>query len=137
MMGRKALANATNENTLMSMAVLEALAAGVVVWPAQLVTAGEGDRVHQHVDLPEILACRLGDGGDVIVLRDVAFFDPFAVDLFGQRPDAALERLACVADANPGALAVHGLRDAPGDRALICQSKDQCGLSFQQTHDSS
>ncbi len=87
--------------------------------------------MHQHIHLPEILLGLLRHGLDLLVLRDVAFLHPFATDLLGQRLHPPLQRFARITDPDLRTFAMHGLRDAPGDRPFICQSKDQVRSCLQ------
>jgi hypothetical protein len=86
--------------------------------------------VDQDVNLPKGFAGLCGDGGDILVFRDIARLDEGASDRSCQRSHAALQRFSGVADADPGALDVHGLGDAPGNRAFVGKAKYQSGFTF-------
>src|SRR5688572_25263564 len=110
---------------------LESLSAGLMIGLAQFIAAGEGDRMDEYIDLPKMFGCFLSDCGDLIVPGHVAFFDPFAAHLLGERLDALLEHLTCIADPQVCALTFEGLCNAPGNGAFVRQTKDQCILTFK------
>src|SRR3970282_2064941 len=113
--------------------VEEAGTAGQVVGTAELVSSGEGDGMHQDVDHTQGGGGALEQGFDLPIVGDVAGFDERRADGFGQRTDAPLQALHGVGEGHPGAVLVHRLGDAPGDRVVVGYSEDQRGLAFQET----
>jgi hypothetical protein len=75
----------------------------VTNWGLQVLLLRERDRVDDDVDRPEV-ALGLGeDRVDLLVLAHVAGLDEVGAHLRGERQDPVLERVARVAQADPGA----------------------------------
>ena len=107
----------------------EVLLAGVDVAAVELVLVGEGDGVHEEVELAPG-ASQLGEDrvhrGRV---GDVAGHDELGAELGGERPHALFQRLSLVGERDLGALRRGGLGDAPGDRAVVRHAHDEALLA--------
>ena len=86
---------------------------------------------HLREHLAEVPGSLFGDGRNLVVLRDITFLDPLAVNLLCQGLHTPFEHLTRIADADIGSLTFESLDDAPGDRFVICQTKHQCVLAFE------
>jgi hypothetical protein len=73
----------------------------------------------------------LEEGLDLIIMGDIAGLDKRRSDGLRQRPDAALEYLAGVREGQSGALLMHRLSDSPGDRVIVGDAEDECGLAVK------
>ncbi len=85
----------------------------------------------QHIDLSKMFRGFFNGLRNLVILGNIAFFHPFAIHLFGQGLDAALEHFASVTDADVRALALESLRDSPRNRFVVRKTKNKCVLSFQ------
>src|SRR5215211_4579559 len=111
--------------------VLEALATGLVIWPAQFITPCKRDRMDQYIDLSKMVCGFLGYGCDLIILGHITLFDPLTPHFFCKRFDASFEHFARVANSDVCTFTVKRLCNSPGDRPVICQTKNQCVLAFK------
>ena len=59
--------------------------------------------------------------------------DHSPADLLRQRLDPLLQRIALIGESKLGAVLVAGLRNAPGDRAVVGDAHDQAALAAQET----
>src|SRR3989304_9827340 len=75
--------------------------AGVVIWTGKFIAIGEGDGVHQDVDLSKGLCGALGDLLDLVVIRHITRLDESTADRFSQRAHAPFQGFPRVADAQP------------------------------------
>ena len=82
----------------------------------------------------EVFAGLGEDAVDGRVIGDVALFDKWAADAGGQRIDSLLQHLAGIGEAQLCAFFVQRLGDAPGNRVLVGNTKDQPLFSFEKTH---
>ena len=98
----------------------------------ELGLVGEGDGVHQEIELAP-LAAELGehriDGGGV---ADVTGQHELRAELSRQRLDALLERIALIGEGERRALRRRRLGDAPGDRAVVGHAHDQAALALHE-----
>jgi hypothetical protein len=85
--------------------------------------------VHQAVEAVPAAAQGSDRAIDLRVLADVAGQDDVGAELAGELADAVAEALADVGEGELRALAVAGLRDAVGDRAVRQQAGDQDALA--------
>src|SRR5699024_4631856 len=94
----------------------------------------EADGVNQDVEAAQRLTRAPNETLDVLVVADVALEDGVRVELTGHLPRPPGELFALVAEGEACALAVHGLGNAPGDRAFAGEAGDQRALALQETH---
>src|SRR3989337_1165913 len=73
--------------------------AGVVIRTAEFFAVGEGDGVHQDIDLSKDLCSALGDLLDLVILRHVTWFDESTADRISQWAHAPFQDFASVAQA--------------------------------------
>ncbi len=110
----------------------EVLLRRVDVAAVQLGLVGEGDGVHQEIELAPLAAelCKHRiDGGGV---ADVTGQHQLRSQLTRQRLDALLERIALIGEGESRALRRRGLGDAPGDGAVVGHSHDQAALALHE-----
>ena len=74
------------------------------------------------------------DALDIGVGLDVGGLDEGRTDGFGERPDALVDQALDRREADRGALAVEGARDAPRDGVVVGHAEDQRVLALEQTH---
>ena len=111
----------------------EVVEAGVDILPAQLALVGEADRVDDEIDRLPALLQRVEGAVERFHVRHVAFEGEIAAELFGQRADALLQRLALIGEGHLGALLVQLLGNAPGQRLVVGESHDQPTLALHQS----
>jgi hypothetical protein len=111
---------------------LEILARGLDVAARQLVLVGKGDRVDEEVE-PAPARLDLGeDGVDAGEIGHVAMAGDDRAEFGRKRLDALLESVALVGQRKLGALRGAGLRDAPGNGAVVCHAQDEPALAGQK-----
>src|SRR5690606_5812819 len=121
------------------------LVGGVPVLPGQAVeklaldrlARRVGDRVDQDVEPVPALAELLEAGGDLVVAGHVEGQHDIAAKRGGGLLDTRAQLVIEVGECHLGTLAVHGLGDAAGDRAVAGDAGDECALALQETHDCS
>ncbi len=97
----------------------------------------EADRVHEDVETIPVLA-EIGEQRfDLRVARDVAGQHDIRAESLGGFVDARLELVVDVGERELRAFAMHRVGDAPGDRAVADDARDQCALAVQKSHEAS
>src|SRR5690606_6282643 len=114
----------------------EALAAhGVDVAAFELIGRRERDRVNEDVEAVRPAPGELTEARvDLSVVRDVERQHEVAAELCGEAAHALGELVGLVRERELGAFALHGLCDAPGDRAIARDADDQGALTGEKTH---
>ena len=108
------------------------LAAGVDELAFQRFLRRKGHRVQQQMQLAELLADRLEDAGDLLVLGHIAGQDQrVGAERAGQFLDVFLEAFALVGEGELRARLVPGLRDGPGDGAFVGDAEDDSEFSSE------
>src|SRR5690606_13342725 len=110
----------------------EVVVAGVDVAAGQLLLVGEADGVDEEIQLAPFLLDRGEDGVDGGAVGDVAMAGDKGADLFRQRLDALLQRVALIGKGQFRALIGAGLGDAPGDGAVVRDAKDDAAFAGHQ-----
>ena len=82
--------------------------------------------------LPQLLLDEGEDGVEAGRVGHVAMAGDKRAEFGGQRLDALLEGFALIGQRNLGALVGAGLGDAPGDRPVVGDAKDQALLAGHQ-----
>src|SRR5690606_32745519 len=101
--------------------------------PFEILLLGEGDRVDDEVDAPEVPRDVIGDLLDLLVPRHVARVERgFARQRREKLLDARLELLALVGEREPSSFARRRFRDRPGDGALVRDAENEAVLSFEE-----
>src|SRR3990172_3597702 len=90
--------------------------------------------MHQDIHAAEYLPGFFCHSVNLFIRCHVAFFHKAAPDLLRQRSYPPFQIFAGVTDAQPGALLVKSLGDAPGNGTFVSQAKNDGGFSLQQTH---
>ena len=106
---------------------------GFEIAAVELILVGEGDRMHDEIDLAPLLLQHVErriDGGGV---GDVAMTEQEAVQLLCQRLDPLLQRVALPGQRDLGARRVACLGDTPGDRTVIGNAEHDPALAMHQT----
>src|SRR5690606_21945146 len=94
-----------------------------------------GDRVHQDVEaIRPVPGERIEQRGDLGVVGHVERIRRAAAEPGGDILHARLQFFVLVAEGELGALPMHRLGDAVGDRALAGDAGDECALALQETH---
>ena len=93
---------------------------------------GEGDAVHEKVELAPLLLDDLEDGIDRGRIGDVAMADDLGAEFLRQWAHAFAERLALKGEGQFGALQRGLLGDAPGDRPVVGDAQHQPSLAGEQ-----
>ena len=110
---------------------LEAIARGLVEVVLHVLARGEGDGVDERVEASEFLADLGEDRVDLAVDGDVARQQQRVGHRRGQRLDTLLQPLALVGEGEAHPLARERLRDGPGDGALVGDTEDDAGTTFE------
>src|ERR1051325_6213494 len=80
--------------------VLESLAAGLVIRPAQFITPGKRNRMNEHIDLAKMLCGFFCCCSNLFIFCNITFFHPLTAYFFRQWFYTALEHFASVTDAD-------------------------------------
>ncbi len=99
-----------------------------------LVARGETDRVHDDVQVAPAGFELLEDRIDLLVLGDVERHHQLRSGLRGDLVDPGFQFLVLIRECQFGALAVHGLGNAPRDRARTGDADDQRAFTLQDSH---
>ena len=94
----------------------------------------EGHGMHENVEMAPVALHARGGGVDLGVDGDVERHQQLRADRGGERLDALAEAVIGVAEGELRALRVHGLGDAPGDRAVGRHANDQGALAREHPH---
>ncbi len=113
---------------------LETLARNLDEAPAHVFPAGEGDRMHQNIDLAEPRLHFVEHGVKLVIVADITHFDEVTADGFGQREDALFQRLGSIAQRDGCPLFVQFLHNPPSDGVLVGHAENQRHLAIQQSH---
>ncbi len=104
--------------------------AGVVILAGQFFPVGKTNRMDQDIHLSKHIAGLFGNRRNLLVRSDIAGFDKRAADGSSQGFNPFFNRLARITQTNGGALFVKSLGDAPGNRTIIGNPKNQCCFSL-------
>src|SRR6185295_9951710 len=107
---------------------------GIEVAPVELVRRRERHGVHEDVEPVPALRKAGEERVDLAVVGNVERQREVAAELLGHVFDAALELVGLIAEREIGALAAHGLGDAPGERAVAREADDDRALPSQKPH---
>src|SRR5581483_1480402 len=108
----------------------KALARGSDGAPFQVLAGGEGDGVDHGVEAAKPLTDLPVDLGQLRFVGDVAGDDQRIVQGGGEVAHVAFHALALVGDGQARSLALHGLRNAPGDAAVVGDAVNYGGLAL-------
>src|SRR6185312_3804534 len=106
---------------------------GFEIAAVELVLVGEGDRMHDEIDLAPPLLQHIEHRIDGRGIRDVAMAEQEAVQFLRQRFDALLQCVTLPGQRDLGARRMASLRDAPGDRTIIGNAEHNAALALHQT----
>jgi hypothetical protein len=107
---------------------------GVDEGALQFLARREGYRMHHDVDAVPALTQRRKRGRDLRVLGHVHRQRDVAAALGGEFLDPLAQLVILVGEGEFGALPVHGLGDAGGDRAVARNTHHKCAFSSQKSH---
>src|SRR4030095_4535802 len=91
----------------------------------------ERQRMHEEVQVTDLLAKAVHQRGDLLVAGDVALEQEGIAERRRQLAQVVPEPLALVGQGEPGALAIRGGGDAPRDRPLARHAHDEAGLALE------
>src|SRR5690606_29217469 len=110
----------------------EVLARRLDIAAGQFVLVGEGDGVHHEIDLAPKL-CYFGKNTiHRLEIRDVAMPDDGGAKFRCKRFDALFQRLTLIGQGDFRTLCDQRFCDAPGDRAVIGNTKDNSALASHE-----
>ena len=107
---------------------------GVEITAVELIRWRERDRVNQNVEAVPALGEPLEERVDLRVVGDVERQRQVAAEVGRHALDAGFQLVVLVAERELGAFAAHGLRNAPGDRAVAREADDDGPLSCEESH---
>ena len=100
----------------------------------QRITRRKSDRMHNTIQAIPMFAQFSKHRVDMFINADIAFNYDVGIALPSHFFDAALQLFILERKRQFSALAVHGLRDAPCDRAVARQAHNQDPFALHKTH---
>src|SRR5262249_7238790 len=92
----------------------------------------EGDGVDEEIEPAPALLERGESVVEARLVGDVAIDHEIAADAFGERLHALAEGIALISEGELGPLCMNGLRDWPGDRAVVSDAHNKAPLARHQ-----
>src|SRR5262249_37817240 len=113
--------------------LVEIVGRRVDVASVELALLGERDRMHDEIERAPGFGNRREHAIEGRGFGNVAMADYETADLGRERLDALLESVALIGEGKLRTLRARCLCDAPGERAIVGDAKDQSALAPQQT----
>src|SRR6185437_14048957 len=110
----------------------EIRACGVDVFALELARIGEGDRVNEEIEPAPALFQRRKGPVKARLVRHVAIEHDVAADGLGERLYALAEGIALIGEGKLRSLCMNGLRDRPGNRAVVGDAHNEATLARHQ-----